>query len=155
MLIPIRFEIERVIGEALPDWKRFSARVQRISETELPCVNVFFHKDHLIKKGNFIECRQVFFEIEAGFKVQEDAEKELSDIREKIESAIESNQKLQRITKDLAFSDVDFLHDMAGASRVAILEMTARVEYERPLNRQAQREIKPKDLRVNGEKTDG
>ncbi len=68
MLIAIRTEFERSLANALPGWKRFSARVQRISEGDLPCVNMFFHKDRLLEEGNGFETRQIMVEIE-GFQV--------------------------------------------------------------------------------------
>ncbi len=131
MLIAIRSEIERSLASALPGWKRFSARVQRISEGDLPCVNVFFHKDRLLEEGNGLEMRQIMFEIEAGFVVKSDAEKELCDLRQVLEHAIELNTELSRRVLKISFMNVDFAHDMAGAQRVAVLMMSARVDYER------------------------
>jgi hypothetical protein len=131
MLIAIRTEFERSLANALPGWKRFSARVQRISEGDLPCVNMFFHKDRLLEEGNGLETRQIMVEIEAGFVVKSDAEKELSELRQVLEHAIESNTELSRRVLNLSFINVDFAHDMAGAQRVAVLMISARMDYER------------------------
>ncbi len=129
----IRTELERALGKALPEWKRFSARVQRISEGDLPCVNMFFHRDRLIEEGNGLERRQVTVEIEAGFIVNGDAEDELNGIRSRIEYEIESSKGLSLKVLKLVCPVVEFSHDMTGGQRVAVLMMSARIDYERPL----------------------
>lgn len=156
MLIAIRTEIEHVLGTALPDWKRFSARVQKISEADLPCVNMFFHRDRLIEEGNGLESRQAMAQIEAGFIVKADAEQELSELRARIELAVESSQALARKALKLLFVNVEFAHDMAGSQRVAVLTMSARIDYERPYPRPAAQIIGPVlSHTINGEKADG
>jgi hypothetical protein len=156
MLMDIRTELERALGNALPEWKRFSARVQRISEGDLPCVNMFFHRDRLIEEGNGLERRQVIVEIEAGFFVKGDAEQELSQLRARIEHAIESSEALARKALKLLFMSVDFSHDMAGSQRVAVLTMSARIDYERPYPRPAAQLISQvMSPTINGEKVDG
>jgi hypothetical protein len=156
MLIAIRTEIERALGEVLPDWKRFSARVQRISEADLPCVNMFFHRDRLIEEGNGLERRQVMAQIEAGFIVKSDAEQELSDLRTRIEHAIESSEALARKALKLLFMNVEFSHDMAGSQRVAVLTMSPRIDYERAWPSQKAQAINPALMpTINGEKADG
>lgn len=131
MLIAIRAEIERSLAGALSGWKKFSARVQRISEGDLPCVNMFFHRDRLLEEGNGIEMRQVMVEIEAGFVVKGDAEKELSDLRTILENALESNAELMRKVLKFSFMNIDFIHDMTGSQRVAVLMISASIDYER------------------------
>ncbi len=131
MLIAIRSEIERSLASALPGWKRFSARVQRISEGDLPCVNMFFHKDRLMEEGNGLEMRQIMIEIEAGFVVKSDAEKELCDLRQTLEHAIGSNTELSSRVLKLSFVNTDLAHDLTGGQRVAVLMMSARMDYER------------------------
>jgi hypothetical protein len=156
MLIAIRNEIERALGEALPEWKRFSARVQRISEGDLPCVNMFFHRDRLIEEGNGLERRQVTVEIEAGFVVKADAEDELNGIRSRIEYAIESSQSLAHKVMKLVFPSVDFAHDMTGGQRIAVLMMTASIDYERAWPSPLLQSINPAlKLLINGEQHDG
>ncbi len=152
----IRTEFERALGTVLPEWKRFSARVQRISEEDLPCVNMFLHKDRLIEEGNGLERRQVMIEIEAGFIVKADAELELSDLRARIEHGVESSEKLARKALKLLFMNVEFSHDMAGSQRVAVLTMSMRIDYERPYPRPAAQIISPVlSPTINGEKADG
>ncbi len=152
----IRTEIERALGKALPEWKRFSARVQRISEADLPCVNIFLHRDRLIEEGNGLERRQVMIEIEAGFIVKADAEEELSDLRARIEHGVESSELLARKALKFLFMNVEFSHDMAGSQRVAVLTMSARIDYERPYPCPAAGIISPVlSATINGEKADG
>jgi hypothetical protein len=148
MLMAIRSELEHALGKVLPDWKRFSARVQRISEEDLPCVNMFLHKG--------LERRQVMIEIEAGFIVKTDAEEELSDLRARIEHGVESSETLARKALKLLFMNVEFSHDMAGSQRVGVLTMSARIDYERLYPRPAAQMISP-DLSptINWEKVDG
>ncbi len=156
MLMEIRTEIERALGKALPEWKRFSARVQRISEADLPCVNMFLHRDRLIEEGNGLERRQVMIEIEAGFIVKADAEQELSDLRARIEHGVESSETLARKALKVLFMNVEFSHDMAGSQRVAVLTLSARIDYERPYPRPAAQIISPVlSPTINGEKADG
>jgi hypothetical protein len=156
MLMDIRTEIERALGKALPEWKRFSARVQRISEADLPCVNMFLHRDRLIEEGNGLERRQVMIEIEAGFIVKADAEEELSDLRARIEHGVESSETLARKALKLLFMNVEFSHDMAGSQRVGVLTMSARINYERPYPRPEAQMISPVlSPTINGEKADG
>jgi hypothetical protein len=156
MLMEIRTEIERALGKALPEWKRFSARVQRISEADLPCVNMFLHRDRLIEEGNGLERRQVMIEIEAGFIVKADAEEELSDLRALIEHGMESSETLARKALKLLFMNVEFSHDMAGSQRVGVLMMSARIDYERPYPGPEAQNISPVlSPTINGEKADG
>jgi hypothetical protein len=156
MLMDIRTELERALGNALPEWKRFSARVQRISEGDLPCVNMFFHRDRLIEEGNGLERRQVMIEIEAGFIVKADAEEELSDLRARIEHGVESSETLARKALKLLFMNVEYAHDMAGSQRVAVLTMSARIDYERPYPCPAAQIISSVlSPTINGEKADG
>jgi hypothetical protein len=156
MLMEIRTEIERALGKAFPEWKRFSARVQRISEADLPCVNMFLHRDRLIEEGNGLERRQVMIEIEAGFIVKADAEQELSDLRARIEHGVESSETLARKALKLLFMNVEFSHDMAGSQRVGVLTMSARIDYERLYPRPEAQNISPVlSPTINGEKVDG
>ncbi len=156
MLIAIRTELERAIGKALPDWKRFSARVQRISEGDLPCVNMFFQSDRLMEEGNGLERREVMVEIEAGFIVKDDAEEELNAVRSEIENAIESSSALALKVLKLVFPSVEFAHDMTGGQRVAVLMMSARIDYDRPTVPSKAQAINPGLIpTINGEKTDG
>lgn len=152
----IRTELERALGKALPEWKRFSARVQRISEGDLPCVNMFFHRDRLIEEGNGLEWRQVTVEIEAGFIVNGDAEDELNGIRSRIEFEIESSKGLSLRVLKLVFPSVEFAHDMTGGQRVAVLMMSARIDYERSLPSPTAPAISATlTPTINGEKADG
>ncbi|WP_218109937.1 hypothetical protein [Oligoflexus tunisiensis] len=130
--------------------------MQKISEADLPCVNMFIHRDRLIEEGNGLERRQVMIEIEGGFIVKGDAEQELSDLRARIEHAIESSEALMRKVLKLLFMNVEFSHDMAGSQRVAVLTMSARIDYERPYPRPAAQFISPVlSPTINGEKADG
>ncbi|MDQ3233501.1 MAG: hypothetical protein M3Q07_16920 [Pseudobdellovibrionaceae bacterium] len=156
MLIAIRTELERAIGKALPDWKRFSARVQRISEGDLPCVNMFFQSDRLIEEGNGLERREVMAQIEAGFIVKGDAEEELDAVRSQIEDAIGSSSVLALKVLKLVFPNVEFAHDMTGGQRVAVLMMSARIDYDRATASRKSQAINPGLVpTINGEKTDG
>jgi hypothetical protein len=95
-------------------------------------------------------------EIEAGFIVKGDAEQELSDLRARIEHAIESSEALMRKVLKLLFVNVEFSHDMAGSQRVAVLMMSVRIDYERPYPRRAAQFISPVlSPTINGEKVDG
>lgn len=132
-LIQIRGEFEKCLGKALPDFHRFSARVTKLSEADLPCVNLFFHRDCLVKNQNIHEDREVRFEMEICFKPTGDAEEELSKVRKRIEDTIESSDALQNMITDWSQIEVDFAHDMVGNSRIAALALTYSVEYIRPL----------------------
>ncbi len=152
----IRTELELALGKALPNWKRFSARVQKISEGDLPCVNMFFHRDRLVEEGNGLERRQVTVEIEAGFIVKADAEGELCAIRSRIEYEIESSKGLSLKVLKLVFPGVEFAHDMTGGQRVAVLMMSARIDYERAKPSTTATVISSNFTpTINGEKADG
>jgi hypothetical protein len=131
-LIRIRTGIEKCLAGALPDFKRFNARVTKLSEADLPCLNLYFHRDRLVRNQNLHDDREVRFEIEACFKAHSDAESELSLARKRIEDAIEGNQELRNIVSDWSFHMVDFAHEMVGSVRVAALAITCSIEYMRP-----------------------
>lgn len=153
-LIRIRAEIEKCLSRALPDFKRFNARVTKLSEADLPCLNLYFHRDRLVKNQNLHDDREVRFEIEACFKATGDAESELSMARKRIEDAIEGNHDLRNIVSDWSFHLVDFAHEMVGSARVAALAITCCIEYMRP--RLAPADEFPGPLRevwINREKT--
>jgi hypothetical protein len=117
---------------------------------------MFLHKDRLIEEGNGLERRQVMIEIEAGFIVKADAEEELSDLRARIEHGVESSEALARKALKLLFMNVEYAHDMAGSQRVAVLTMSARIDYERPYPCPAAQSINPVlSPTINGEKADG
>lgn len=132
MLIQIRGEFEKCLGAALPNFRRFNARVTRLSESDLPCVNLYFHRDRLTESGNISEEREGLFEIEVCMKAGGDPESELTAVRKRIEDALESNDALQNMIMDLTEDEVDFAHEMVGESRVAALAMTWKVRYQRP-----------------------
>jgi hypothetical protein len=131
-LIRIRTGIEECLARALPDFKRFNARVTKLSEADLPCLNLYFHRDRLVKNQNLHDDREVRFEIEACFKAHSDAESELSMARKRIEDAIEGNENLRNIVTDWSFHMVDFAHEMVGNVRIAALAITCCIEYMRP-----------------------
>jgi hypothetical protein len=132
-LLAIRTEIEKSLVTALPNWKRLSANNVEAKDEDYPCINTFFDKDRLLSDEGPIETRGVSFEIEAGFNVTSgDPEKELIELRQRIEYAIETNGDLKNLMTKLRFLKVQFVSDMTGSQPQAFLFMTAMIQYQKP-----------------------
>jgi hypothetical protein len=151
VLIKIRSEFEKSLKKAMPEFRRYSARVSRLSMEDLPCLNVYFHRDVLLEQKNFHDLREVLFVVEACTIVGEDAEAELVDIYERIRTEIEQNESFQKTVAECVLHDIDFGHEMIGEKRIAALEMTFHVRYQKPSWQPAVPGI-PKEVWINGEK---
>lgn len=137
----------------MPEFRRFSARVSRLSMEDLPCLNVYFHRDVLIEQKNLYDFREVLFVVEACTIAGDDAEAELVGIYERIRTAIEQNEGFQKTVAECVLHDIDFGHEMIGEKRIAALEMTFHVRYQKP-SWQPPVPGLPKEVWINGEKQD-
>lgn len=149
MLLQIRTRFEKCLEVALPEFKRFNARVTRINIDELPCVDLYFHRDCLVENQNYYEQREALFEIELCFSAKSDAESELAEVRRRIEWEVENDKDLENMVVDWLLKEVDFAHEMVGNRRVAALAMTYSIVYQKP--RRLPPDFKARTLQVNGE----
>jgi hypothetical protein len=153
VLIKVRAEFEKSLKEAMPEFRRFSARVSRLSMEDLPCLTVYFHRDTLLEQKNFYDLREVLFVVEACAMAGEDPESELVDIYERIRTAIEKSEGIKKIVAECVLHDIDFGHEMIGEKRIAALSMTFHVQYQKQTWQPAAPGI-PKEVWINGEKQD-
>ena len=149
-LIEIRSEFETSIRRALPEYNLFGAKVTRIALSELPCINLYFHKDCLGSKRNGYDDRHVTFVIEACFKPESDPELEQVRIWDRIDKELRLNTSLFELVTSLTIEDVDLGHDMVGEIRVAALQINVRLFYQR-LYPSVPERLDPKQIIVNGE----
>lgn len=133
MLLEIRAAFAKCLSEAMPDFNRFFARVTKVNKDELPFVNLYFHRDHLVEKLRYHENREVRFEVDAVMYVGEDAEADLLKMRSAVERSIESSETLENLVDEWRLEDIDFGHEMLGEQRIGALSMTYCVCYQKPM----------------------
>jgi hypothetical protein len=132
-LLTIRNEIEKSLLTAVPGWKLFSANTLPATDEDYPCINTFFDKDRLLNDEGPIETRGVGFEIEAGFNVTSgDPERDLIELRQRIEYALETNGSLKNLMTKMRFIEVEFATAGQGDRSRAYLFMKARIQYQKP-----------------------
>jgi len=151
MMLQARAEFEKSLKTAMPEFKRFSARISKLSMEDLPCLNVYFHRDVLIEKKNFYDDRETIFVIEACIVPTDDAESELVVLHDRIRTAIEQNDDFQRTVADCVLHGIDIEHEMIGERRIAALSMTYHVPYQKA-HWQPQAPGLPSEVWINGEK---
>lgn len=118
---------------------------------DLPCLNIYFHRDVLVEKRNFYDDRETIFVVEACIVPAGDAEAELVLLHDRIRTAIEQNDGFQKVAADCVLNDIDIAHEMIGEKRIAALSMTYHVPYQQA-HWQPQTQGIPSEVWINGEK---
>ncbi len=132
MLLTLKSTTERIVKQAMPEFRLFRYRPDAFELQHLPFIHVFFDEDKLLERRAYSDLRQVRYELEVCFKPKLDAEAEIMGLLDQIEHAFRQDKELRELSNKIDHLSSDFAHKKIGEDRIAALLMVWRIEYLKP-----------------------